>query len=155
VGCNPLPSLGSLQDMAAWPSRPQEVAVSQVAGPPRFFPTEMEVLSVGQRVGSLCVLCSLPGPPFLLGNGELIRPAVDLPSLISAERAAEPKLPMLEPRLAADECLLHRTWSRVAQRSSRTGCACLWRSGDILLATIQLCSPPRERAQGSHESALL
>lgn len=83
-------------------------------------------------MGGLSALHSPPWPPFPLGDGELIRPAADLPCLAPAEEEpAKPKPLMSEPRLAAGTCLLQGGWSRAAQRSSRTGCACLQRSRDV------------------------
>ena len=60
AGCKPLPAPGGHRYMAAQLSQLQEVGASQVAAPPRFFPSEMEVPSVGQWVGSLCALHSPP-----------------------------------------------------------------------------------------------
>lgn len=108
------------------------------SGSPHFFPSETEVPSVGQGMGGLSALHSPPWPPFPLGNGELIRPAADLPCLAPAEEEpAKPQPLMSEPRLAAGPCLLQGSWSRGAQRSSGTGCACLQRSRDV--------RPPRRR----------
>lgn len=92
----------------------------------------MDALSVEQWLGSLCALDLLPGPPFPPGSRELIRPAAALPCLIAAEKEpAKPKLLILEPRLAAGACLLHRSCFGVAQKTSRMGWACLQRSRDV------------------------
>lgn len=106
VGCKPFPSPGGHQDMAVWPSQLQKVGANQVAASPCFSHFETKVPSMGHWVGSLCsALTALTS--VLLGNGELIRPATDLPCLIPAEE--EPKLLMLQLRLAASTYLLHRS----------------------------------------------
>lgn len=137
--------------MAGQSNQLQEAGALQVAASLRLFPSETEILSAGQQVGSLCTLHLLPLPPFLLGNRELIRPATHLAYLIPAEEEpANPKLLMLKLRLCAGTFLW---WLRC--RAGQAVPACRGAEMPTLLAAAQLQCPPRDRTRGSHESLLV